>query len=71
MKHISVDVKVLDPRLHDNLPGYATAGSAGINLRAWLCHNIAIQPKQCELIPTGIAIHLSDPGYAAMILPRY
>ena len=70
MKHISVDVKVLDPRLHDNLPGYATAGSAGIDLRACIDHNMVIQPKQCELIPSGIAIHLSDPGYAAMILPR-
>ena len=52
------------------MPGYATAGSAGIDLRACIEHNMVIQPKQCELIPSGIAIHLSDPGYAAMILPR-
>ena len=70
MKHISVDVKILDPRLHDHLPGYATTGSAGIDLRACIDHNMVIQPEQCELIPSGIAIHLSDPGYAAMILPR-
>src|ERR1019366_10613162 len=49
---------------------YATAGSAGIDLRACIEHNMMIQPKQCELIPSGIAIHLGNPGYAAMILPR-
>src|SRR5450631_1332859 len=70
MKHIPVDVKILDPRLHENMPGYATAGSAGIDLRACIEHNMVIQPKQCELIPSGIAIHLGDPGFAAMILPR-
>lgn len=70
LKHISVDVKILDERLRDNIPGYATPGSAGIDLRACIDHNIVIQPKQCELIPSGIAIHLGDPGYAAMILPR-
>jgi dUTP pyrophosphatase len=69
-EQVSIDVKILDHRLHDNLPGYATAGSAGIDLRACIDHNMVIQPKQCELIPSGIAIHLSDPGYAAMILPR-
>lgn len=69
-KHISVDVKILDHRLRDNIPGYATAGSAGIDLRACIDQNIVIQPKQCELIPSGIAVHLGDPGYAAMILPR-
>jgi len=61
-KHISVDVKILDPRLHANMPGYATAGSAGIDLRACIDHNMVIQPKQCELIPSGIAVHLNDPG---------
>jgi len=70
MKHIPVDVKILDPRLHENMPGYATGGSAGIDLRACIDQNLVIQPKQCELIPSGIAIHLNDPGYAAMILPR-
>ena len=69
-KNPVVDVKILDPRLHGNLPAYATAGSAGIDLRACIEQNLVIQPKQCELIPSGIAIHLADPGYAAMILPR-
>jgi len=69
-EHIPVDVKILDQRLHENMPGYATAGSAGIDLRACIEHNMVIQPKQCELVPSGIAIHLSNPGYAAMILPR-
>ena len=69
-EHIPVDVKILDHRLHANMPGYATAGSAGIDLRACIEHNMVIQPKQCELIPSGIAIHLGNPGYAAMILPR-
>jgi len=65
-----VDVKILDPRLHDNPPAYATPGSAGIDLRACIDSSIIIQPGQCELIPSGIAIHLSDPHTAAMILPR-
>ena len=70
MKQPVVDVKILDPRLHENMPAYATAGSAGIDLRACIEHNLVIQPKQCELIPSGIAIHLANPGFAAMILPR-
>lgn len=70
MKHIPVDVKILDSRLHENMPGYATSGSAGIDLRACIDGSVVIQPKQCELIPSGIAIHLANPGYAAMILPR-
>ncbi len=70
MKPISVDVKILDARLHESMPGYATPGSAGIDLRACIDHNMIIQPKQCELIPSGIALHLENPGYAAMILPR-
>jgi len=70
MKHISVDVKILDPRLHESIPGYATAGSAGIDLRACIDHNMVIQPKQTELIPSGISMHLADSDYAAMILPR-
>ncbi|MEQ1556281.1 MAG: dUTP diphosphatase [Gallionella sp.] len=70
MKHLKVDVKILDARLHEAMPDYATAGSAGIDLRACIERDIVIQPKQCELIPSGIAIHLANPGYAAMILPR-
>ncbi len=66
----SVDVKILDPRLHEHPPAYATPGSAGIDLRACIDHNMIIQPGQTELVPSGIAIHLGDPHYAAMILPR-
>lgn len=66
----SVDIKILDPRLHEHAPDYATPGSAGIDLRACIEHSNIINPGQCELIPSGIAIHLDDPGYAAMILPR-
>ena len=67
---LAVDVKILDPRLHECMPGYATSGSAGIDLRACIEKVMVIQPKQCELVPSGIAVHLNDPGYAAMILPR-
>jgi dUTP pyrophosphatase len=70
MKPLTVDVKILDPRLKENMPNYATVGSAGIDLRACIDQTTIIQPKQCELIPSGIAIHLADPNYAAMILPR-
>ena len=70
MKHLKVDLKILDSRLHENMPSYATNGSAGIDLRACINHALVIQPKQCELIPSGIAMHLDDPRYAAMILPR-
>jgi len=67
---INVDVKILDHRLHGNLPAYATPGSAGLDLRACIEHVLTIHPGETELIPTGIAIHLADPGYAALILPR-
>ena len=66
----TVDVKILDPRLNEHVPAYATPGSAGIDLRACINHSNVINPGQCELIPSGIAIHLDDPHYAAMILPR-
>ncbi|KIA80495.1 deoxyuridine 5'-triphosphate nucleotidohydrolase [Chromobacterium piscinae] len=65
-----IDVKILDARLRDNLPAYATAGSAGLDLRAATEETMAIQPGETKLIPTGIAIHLNDPGLAAMLLPR-
>ena len=65
-----VDVKILDARLHDNPPTYGTPGSAGIDLRACIDNNMIIAPGQCELIPSGIAMHIGDPHYAAMILPR-
>lgn len=65
-----LDVKLLDPRLRDNLPAYGTAGAAGLDLRACIEARLMLQPGQTELIPTGMAIHIGDPGYAAMILPR-
>ncbi|PWB58755.1 MAG: dUTP diphosphatase [Nitrosomonadales bacterium] len=67
---MKIDVKILDPRMHEQLPAYATPGAAGLDLRACLEGPLALNPGQTELIPTGIAIHLADPGYAAMILPR-
>ena len=65
-----IDVKILDPRLYDNLPDYATAGSAGLDLRAAIDSPMDIKPGETQLIPTGMAIPLADPGLAAMILPR-
>jgi dUTP pyrophosphatase len=65
-----VDVKVLDARIADQLPAYATPGSAGLDLRACVDAAIVIEPGQTVLIPTGLAIHIADPGLAAMILPR-
>ncbi len=68
MKH--VQIKILDERMRDQLPGYATPGSAGLDLRACLDTPLAMAPGTTHLVPTGIAIHLEDPGYAALILPR-
>ena len=65
-----LDVKILDPRLKDNLPHYATAGAAGLDLRACIDQPIELKPGATELIPSGIAIHLADPGLAAIVLPR-
>ena len=65
-----IDVRVLDARLAGQLPAYATPGSAGLDLRACLDAPLTLAPGQTELIPTGLAIHLGDPGLAAMILPR-
>jgi len=65
-----IDVKILDERLRDQLPHYATPGSAGLDLRACIEAPITLQPGQTELIPSGIAIHLADPGLAAVVLPR-
>jgi dUTP pyrophosphatase len=67
---MKIDVRILDPRMHEQLPAYATLGAAGLDLRACLEGPLVLNPGQTELIPTGIAIHLADPGYAAMILPR-
>jgi len=65
-----IDVKILDQRLRDTPPHYATPGSAGLDLRACIGEPITVVPGQTILIPTGMAIHLADPGLAAMILPR-
>ncbi|WP_050461274.1 dUTP diphosphatase [Herbaspirillum autotrophicum] len=66
----TIDIKILDPRMQDQLPAYATGGSAGLDLRACLEAPLTIAPGATHLIPTGLAIHIADPGYAAMILPR-
>jgi dUTP pyrophosphatase len=65
-----IDLKILDPRVGSQLPHYATPGSAGLDLRACLDEPMILNPGETQLIPTGMAIHLADPGYAAMILPR-
>ena len=67
---MKIDVKILDPRIAEQLPAYATPGSAGLDLRACLDAPLALAPNAWQLVPTGMAIHLADPGYAAMILPR-
>lgn len=67
---IPVDLRILDARLRDALPAYATPGSAGLDLRACIDAPITIAPGQTVLIPTGIAVHLGDPHYAAVLLPR-
>jgi dUTP pyrophosphatase len=65
-----VDVRILDPRMAGRLPEYATAGSAGLDLRACVDAPLVLAPGAAELVPTGLAIHIGDPGYAAMLLPR-
>lgn len=67
---LKVDLKILDARLHNLMPAYATEGSAGLDLRACIEHVKSLAPGETVMIPTGIAIHLANPGYAAMILPR-
>jgi dUTP pyrophosphatase len=66
----TIDIKILDPRMKVQLPAYATAGSAGLDLRACIDAPLMIEPGATHLVPTGLAIHIADPGYAAMILPR-
>ncbi|MBW8828599.1 MAG: dUTP diphosphatase [Burkholderiales bacterium] len=65
-----IDVKILDARMADQMPAYATPGSAGLDLRACLDRALVLEPGQSQLIPTGLSIHIGDPGLAAMILPR-
>jgi len=67
---IKIDVKIIDPRMVDQLPAYATPGSAGLDLRACLDAPLTLLPNAWQLVPTGIAIYLKDPKFAAMILPR-
>lgn len=66
----TIDLKVLDPRIADNLPAYATTGSAGLDLRACIETDLQIEPGQSVLIPTGLAMHIGDPMLAAIVLPR-
>ena len=66
----TIELKVLDQRVAAHLPAYATPGSAGLDLRACLDAPLLIEPGQTVLIPTGLALHIADPGLAAMILPR-
>ncbi len=65
-----IDVRILDPRLTDQMPEYATPGSAGLDLRACIDAPLVLAPNAWQLVSTGLAIHLADPAYAAMILPR-
>ena len=66
----TIEVKVLDPRMAEQLPAYATPGSAGLDLRACLTEPLVLAPGETQLIPTGLSIHIADAGLAAMILPR-
>lgn len=67
---MEVELKILDERLREGLPTYATPGSAGLDLKACLQQPLTLEPNAWQLVPTGMAIHLKDPGYAALILPR-
>ena len=67
---MNVDLKILDARMVDQLPAYATPGSAGLDLRACLDAPITLQPNAWQLISTGLSVYIKDPGYAAMLLPR-
>ena len=70
MTAATIELRVLDARMADAVPAYATPGSAGLDLRACLDAPLRLEPGQTELIPTGLAIHIGDPALAAMILPR-
>jgi dUTP diphosphatase len=67
---MNLEIKILDDRIRNQLPHYATAGAAGLDLRAAIDAPMNLEPGQTQLIPTGMAIHIGDPGYAALILPR-
>ncbi|MCH9639653.1 MAG: dUTP diphosphatase [Betaproteobacteria bacterium] len=66
----TIDIKIIDTRLQDQLPAYATFGSAGLDLRACIDQTMTVNPGETSLVPAGIAVHIADPGLAAMILPR-
>lgn len=66
----TIDIKILDQRMREHLPSYATSGSAGLDLRACIDGPMTLAPGETKLVPTGLAIHIADPGYAALILPR-
>jgi len=72
VNHRAIELKILDPRLGREipLPAYATTGSAGLDLRACLTEPLTVHPGETHLIPTGLAMHIADPGLAAMVLPR-
>jgi dUTP pyrophosphatase len=65
-----LDVKILDPRIRESMPAYGSHGAAGLDLRACLEAPLTLDPGDSKLVPSGIAIHLGDPGYAALVLPR-
>jgi dUTP pyrophosphatase len=67
---VKLDIRILDARLHEHLPRYATEGSAGLDLRACIDAPLVLRAGEAQLIPSGIAIHLDDAGYAALVLPR-
>ena len=67
---MKIDVRILDERMRERMPAYATPGSAGLDLRALLDEPVVIQPGETILVHTGLAVHVGDPGYAALILPR-
>ncbi len=67
---MKLNVKILDERMRSQLPQYATPGSAGLDLRACIAQAMVLEPGQTVLIPTGLAIHLADPRFAAVLLPR-
>jgi len=67
---MKIDLKIIDPRMADQLPAYATSGSAGLDLRACIDAPLTLEPNAWKLVPTGLAVYLNDPGYAALLLPR-
>ena len=67
---MQIDLKIMDPRNADQLPTYATPGSAGLDLRACIDAPLTLAPNAWQLVPTGMAVYLNDPGYAALLLPR-